>query len=1547
MKNYNNHLAASCSGQQRTSEDQMIKTLRQFIVGCFIAAAFMWTLGADPLDNWTSLNPKISSAVTYGNGRFVAAGNAGSYVSTDGTNWSLQLGGAGGGNVSFANGLFWSGDGWGHVMRSADGTNWISIAWPADSQTHRIAWGNNLYVAVNDLDSDNRNILTSTDGIKWVQRSASVNQNLRGAAFSQGQFVAVGDAGTIVTSTDGTTWTKRTSGTTANLYSVNFATGLFVACGSSATILTSTNGINWTVQTSGSSAATLYSTTFGNSHWTSVGDSGVILTSSNATNWVAQASGRSYTLWDVAYGNGTFAAMGDGLLLSPDGLSWTNIDYIGWLTKNDLTSVSYGVSNYVAVGFHGTIIRSPNGLDWTSQYSGTATNLYSVGYGNGLFVAVGQTILSSNDGITWTSRSTESGLSLEAVAFVNGRWLAVGDGGQIRVSTDGMQWTSAKSGSTAYFYSVAYGAGLYAIVGSGGTIRTSPDAVNWTARASGTLNDINGVLYQNGLFVAQGNGPAIYTSVNGISWKQQTLSGIYQSLATAAFGSGNFVIVGNNGQIISSKDGTNWLSKSVWHFQLLPGVAFGKASPTNGNFVAVGYGGTIAISDPLPISPSIIAQPTNVTVSCHFPAQFSVTADGTPPLYYQWKSNGVPILGATAPSYSVTPTNCQPPVSYSVVITNVMGAVASSVANLVVVDTNAPTITFPADMVIHTDPGQCSAVASYTVSAADDCSVVSLVVNPPSGSVLPKGTNLVVCTAIDCAGNSSVKSFKVTVIDGEAPVVTCPTNQVVTCFSLAGATVSFTPTAMDNCDGVIPVVSTPPSGSLFPPGLTLVNCVAVDSSGNLGTNSFTVSVVLTNTGIFSPTSTAYGRTYSDWSAAWWAWNFSLASTNHPLLDTGDVSMGQSGPVWFLGGLFGTGGTRVRNCTIPEGTALFFPIVNSWADNSDCPNFDSFSESQLRATAAGIQNQANGMTCTIDGVAVAGLNDSTNTPYRVQSPVFDYTLPAAHNLLADLFGASCLSNSLGSPIPVHGAVADGVFLLLPPLAVGSHVIHFSGAVGTPASFSQDVTYNIIVAPNEGNGGVQPPASTLFGKSYGEWSASWWQWCFSFPPSQHPLFDTADASTGQTGPVWFLGGTLGGTLVSSGPVSRSITIPDGKFLYFPIINIWADNTDCPNQDPFTETQLRALAKGNEDLATNLTCTIDGLAVSGLANVNNSPYRCVSPVFDYTVPGSENYLSFLGYSCYTNASNTPILVSADAVSDGVFLMVSPLSPGSHTIHFSGAIGNSLNLSVDVIYHITVSPPSLNIGVTSNLFTISWPQTGNVYQLQQSEVLSPANWLPVAAPISVSGGNLNVQTPQVGTSRFFRLAELNSSTFGRSEAEWQEAYWRWFYGKPQPVPATDANGNAVIGNVVLLDLPSAPGDGTPGITNLTLRADQAFVLPLWNLLGNSYTSDSGLPPDEFISKTVFQTLDLSFQIDGLTIINGTNLMNYFSQSLLVPPITDNAPPANAFIWFQSIALTHPPLSPGSHVLTLDAKNTDLVDLFGLVFEFHNTWNIQVQPVP
>jgi hypothetical protein len=88
----------------------------------------------------------------------------------------------------------------------------------------------------------------------------------------------------------------------------------------------------------------------------------------------------------------------------------------------------------------------------------------------------------------------------------------------------------------------------------------------------------------------------------------------------------------------------------------------------------------------------------------------------------------------------------------------------------------------------------------------------------------------------------------------------------------------------------------------------------------------------------------HGQPYGPSSARWWQWVFSLpvhdAQNNfsHPLLTSGAVNCaaGQSGNVWFLAGNL-SGGPTVRNCSIPQGTALLLPVLNAWCDNTASPH----------------------------------------------------------------------------------------------------------------------------------------------------------------------------------------------------------------------------------------------------------------------------------------------------------------------------------------------------------------------------------------------------------------------------------------------------------------------------------------------------------------------------------------------------------------------------------------------------------------------------------
>ncbi len=209
------------------------------------------------------------------------------------------------------------------------------------------------------------------------------------------------------------------------------------------------------------------------------------------------------------------------------------------------------------------------------------------------------------------------------------------------------------------------------------------------------------------------------------------------------------------------------------------------------------------------------------------------------------------------------------------------------------------------------------------------------------------------------------------------------------------------------------------------------------------------------------------------------------------------------------------------------------------------------------------------------------------------------------------------------------------------------------------------------------GVLPLNARVFGKTYGAWSVAYWQWAMSIPYASNPWANdsTGDfAGVGQSGPVWFLGGTVGSS------ETRDFTMPAGKHIFMPV-HQWlfgAAIFDCDPSIPGVPCDvptLQAAAAAAADGAMNLEVSIDGDAVN-----DPGQYRVASPSsFSVTLPEGSVPTEFgagLGAGTY-----------APQVSDGTYLMLHPLSVGPHviTVH---AENPGFGIAYDITYNITVLP-------------------------------------------------------------------------------------------------------------------------------------------------------------------------------------------------------------------------------------------------------------------
>lgn len=197
-------------------------------------------------------------------------------------------------------------------------------------------------------------------------------------------------------------------------------------------------------------------------------------------------------------------------------------------------------------------------------------------------------------------------------------------------------------------------------------------------------------------------------------------------------------------------------------------------------------------------------------------------------------------------------------------------------------------------------------------------------------------------------------------------------------------------------------------------------------------------------------------------------------------------------------------------------------------------------------------------------------------------------------------------------------------------------------------------------------VVPLNAAAHGQSYSQWSAAYWRWLFSLPVAGHPGIDSPDfdVTAGQSGQVWFLTGPFG-------TIERHVTIPAGKSLFIALVNVDSSTLEEPPFYGATAADQLAIANGFADYITDLSFTVDGKSVSNIGD-----FRITSPQFTFTAPSPWLFGATGG--------------TGNATGVGYFVMLAPLSAGTHTIHYTGAFKFSDApedyIAVNMTYYLTV---------------------------------------------------------------------------------------------------------------------------------------------------------------------------------------------------------------------------------------------------------------------
>jgi len=197
-------------------------------------------------------------------------------------------------------------------------------------------------------------------------------------------------------------------------------------------------------------------------------------------------------------------------------------------------------------------------------------------------------------------------------------------------------------------------------------------------------------------------------------------------------------------------------------------------------------------------------------------------------------------------------------------------------------------------------------------------------------------------------------------------------------------------------------------------------------------------------------------------------------------------------------------------------------------------------------------------------------------------------------------------------------------------------------------------------------VLAPASPA---EYQELSARWWQWAASTPFSAQGPFGQAGTDCSQSQPAghtWFLAGQF-----TDLPAERTCTIPAGTLLFLPLINVECSSLEGPPFQGDTPAQRRACVQKADFDMIPLAAELDGEPITA-----HLPTRTViSP--DFRIRAVDG-----------NPASIPT-GSGFSTSKGIWLLLAPLSPGKHLLHFAGAIP-AFNFAPEATYHLTVSRPA-----------------------------------------------------------------------------------------------------------------------------------------------------------------------------------------------------------------------------------------------------------------
>ena len=414
-----------------------------------------------------------------------------------------------------------------------------------------------------------------------------------------------------------------------------------------------------------------------------------ILHSTNATDWIPVNAGNSWSMTDIAYGNGRFVAVGGKLILcSSNGVDWVQ----STLTSNTLYGVSFLNGEFLAVGESGLILFSPNGVEWQPLVSGTSDKLNATAFGNGRYFAVGEGITISTDGRNWNR--LPGILYWTSLAFGQGNFVGLEvNSTRWFVSPDEWSWTRIDVPFSApALASVRFVEGNFLFLGGArgtsgqieGFLLTSTNGSNWTHRPTPNSSRWADAVFWNGTCIIVGDGVSQSQPLNGPKRPPMFVANPRSQIA------------------LSDRNVSFSVTAATWpplEFQWLKDgqPLFGQtnsalsvvATPAAaGNYSVIAtnaFGSVISSAAPLTVVQRIVLlEPATLPVTAGDDVTLHVPISGNTVVAYQWRRNGQNLLNETNATLALTSIQPSSALVYDVIVGNDAGAVTNQPYSMIV-----------------------------------------------------------------------------------------------------------------------------------------------------------------------------------------------------------------------------------------------------------------------------------------------------------------------------------------------------------------------------------------------------------------------------------------------------------------------------------------------------------------------------------------------------------------------------------------------------------------------------------------------------------------------------------------------------------------------------------------------------------------------------------------------------------------------------------------------------------------------------------------------